>query len=367
MGATEMNALEMAAADAVHNAIQNASNSTARSQQQQDYRLGSSNIGHCRNYAALLTKQTPFSDVRDKTAAFIGTVLGKAIEDQLQIEHPNWLFQSDGVFRIPSGGELPGHPDIVIPASEGADIEDIVAMLEDADYDGPALFMQGVWDLKSKAEMEAIKRNGQSLQQKFQLHQYAAMMIDAGVLDPTKPIFICDVFFDRSAQSQETWTIGHFYDPDVILEIDEWINDVKYAVAHNEDASRDLPREFCWNWCEYATVCRGNDTDVEGLLEDPKVFTAVEMYEERKELMDRAKALEKGYKTALAGVAGSTGQHLIRNTWVNPVEMPASKRAGYYKLSITPVTAPKPKVKRTARKQTVEEIMNKVLKEEMGK
>jgi hypothetical protein len=353
-----MNALEMAAADAVHNAIQNASNSTARSQQQQDFRLGSSNIGHCRNYAALLTKQTPFSDVRDKTAAFMGTVLGKAVEDQLQKEHPDWFFQSDGVFRIPSGGELPGHPDIVIPASAGASVEEILASLEDADYDGPALFMQGVWDLKSKAEMEAIKRNGQTLQQKFQLTQYASMMIDAGHLDPTKPIFIADVFFDRSAQSQETWCIGEFYDPDVVAEIDEWINDVKYAVAHNEDASRDMPREFCWNWCEYATVCRGNDTDVEGLLEDPAVFTAVEMFEERKVLMDRAKALEKGYKTALAGVAGSTGQHMIRNTWVNPVEMPASKRAGYFKLSITPVTEPKPKPKRAAKKQTAEELLS---------
>jgi hypothetical protein len=124
-----------------------------------------------------------------------------------------------------------------------------------------------------------------------------------------------------------------------------------------------MPREFCWNWCEYATVCRGNDTDVEGLLEDPAVFAAVEMFEERKALMDKAKALEKGYKTALAGVAGSTGQHMIRNTWVNPVEMKASVRAGYYKLSITPIAEPKPKPKRAPKKQTAEELLSAAHKE----
>jgi hypothetical protein len=310
------------AAQAFYDGIQNASNNTARSMQQQDFMLGVSNLGHCKQYALLMMRQTPFSDVRDKTAAFFGTVAGAAIEAQLKIDHPGWQFQKDLFFPLPSGGGTDAHPDIIIPF-DAQDIE--------------AGYYQGIWDGKSKAELETIKKVGPSQQQIFQVHAYAKAAIAAGILNPDHPIVVGDVYFDRSGKDVTPYAVMHLYTEDVITFIDEWVNDVKYALTHNEDASRDMPREWCWSYCEYATVCRGNDTDVEGLLEDPDILAAVDMWEEAKALKAEVKRKELAYKRTLDGVTGSTGTYNIRWTEVGPVEMKASTRNGYKKLSITKV------------------------------
>jgi hypothetical protein len=89
----DLEAYGRTAAQAFYDAIQNASNGTERSKQQQDMFIGVSTLGHCKQYAALMMKQTPFSDERDKTAAFFGTVAGDAIEAQLKKDHPEWLIQ----------------------------------------------------------------------------------------------------------------------------------------------------------------------------------------------------------------------------------------------------------------------------------
>ena len=311
---------ELVAARVVYRAIQDASNGTDRSKQQQSFMLGVSNFGHCREYARRLMLQQPTTDERDATAAFVGTVLGDAIERQMKKDHPDWLFQHSTVFRIPSGGKVGGHPDIVIPAAVATDE-----------------FPQGVWDLKSKDGLDIVKRYGQNQQQRFQLHCYAKALIDEGILDDTKPIWLCDVYYDRSAKTHEAFAIGEWYDPVVIEYVDDWINDVKYAVLHNEETSRDKPREFCASWCEYFTACRGQDTDVQGLIEDPEVITAVDMYQEALDMERTAKRLKNSAQIALNRIeGGSTGTHTVR--WVEVagghVEF---DRAPYKKLSITPI------------------------------
>jgi hypothetical protein len=318
----DLSKLGEVAAQAFYTAIQNASNNTARSKQQQDFFIGVSNLGHCRQYAALMMKQVPFSDVRDKTAAFFGTVAGAAIEAQLKIDHPGWLFQQDLTFPLPSGGEIPSHPDVIIPFA-AQDIE--------------SGFYQGILDGKSKAELETIKKTGPDQQQIYQVHAYAKAAIEAGLLDPAHPIIVGDVFFDRSGKDVIPHAVMHLYSEDVITFIDEWVNDVKYAVLHGEDASRDKPREWCWSYCEYATACRGGDTDVEGLIEDPEILAAVQMYEEAAELKRQVKKKEAAFKRTLSGVTGSTGTHNIRWVDVGPVEVKAGTRSGYRKLSVTAV------------------------------
>lgn len=342
-------------ANMVYGAIQNASNGTDRSKQQQEYRMGMSNLGHCRQYATLMTKQVPFSDITDKTAAFIGTVLGQAIEGQLQKEHPDWIFQTEGVFPLISGGEVPGHPDVVIPAKTAPTLEQFQASVEAAtDEDGNVdfgkiNFPQGVWDLKSKDQLDSIRQYGQTKQQKFQLTGYARAMIQKGILDESQPIWLMDVYFDRSGSVHEAYAIGHWFDPAVETEIDEWVNDVKYAVIHDEDAKRDMARDWCWSWCEYATVCRSTDTDVQGLVDEPEFLAAVAMDREASALTKRANRLKDSAKKVLEGRSGSTGEFTVR--WI---EIDGSKidyyRKPYKKLDIRPVKKPKPAAKPRARK-----------------
>lgn len=316
------------ASTTLYESIQNAANGTDRSKQQQDFFLGVSNLGHCRNYAALMTKQTPPSDERDKTAAFIGTVLGDALEQQIKKDHPEWLIQEELMFPLPSGGEIPGHSDIIVPSW--------------AEEPENGIY-QGVWDLKSKAELEAIRKYGPNQQQIFQIHAYAKAAIEKGLLDPEKPIVVQDVFYDRSGKNVTPYAVAHLYHQNVIDMIDEWVGDVTYAVIHNEEASKDMPVEWCMNWCEYATVCRGTEPVEGGLITDPDILAAVDMHREAQGLEKRAKELKRTAKIHLEGVEGSTGEFRVKSVWVNPVEIAATTRAGYTKIDLRPVPKPKGK------------------------
>lgn len=317
-----------AASSTFYQSIQNAANSTDRSKQAQEFFLGVSNLGHCRQYAALATKQTEPSDERDKTAAFLGTVAGEAIEAQIQVDHPEWITQAELEFDLPSGGTIPGHADIVIPS-----------WAEDPENN----IFQGVWDGKSKAELETIRKYGPTQQQIYQIHAYAAAAIKKGLLDPNKPIVVADVYFDRSGKDVVPYAVPHIYREDVVHFIDEWVNDVKYAVVNGEDASRDMPREWCWNWCEYATACRGHDTDTTGLIEDPEFLAAVALNREASAMETKAKKMKAAAKIAIAGRSGSTGEFNVRQVYIEPTVVAEQHRAGYTKLDIRPIPGAKKK------------------------
>ena len=371
----DMDPYERYAARVVADSIQNAANGTARSAQASEFRLGMSNIGHCQQAAVYMIKQTPASDERKKTAAVFGTVSGEAIEKQMKLDHPGWLFQAEGVFPIPSGGELGCHVDIVVPARDSVTPEQFLAnaAAQEEDPTVPDVHVQGIWDLKSKDKLDIVKKYGPSKQQVYQVTGYAKAMTetlllidrDTGepttdpnvgdpvtdehgnetgetVLDPTKPIWITDVYFDRSGAQDEAYSFGWFYDPAVLNEIDDWIHDLKYAVVNNTEASKDKAREWCWSYCEYATLCRGNDTDAEGLIEDPEILAAIATYQDAAEREREAKKEKDIAKLHVPlEVKGSTGTHNARWVWRNPTVMKESTRAGYWMLDVRPIPGPK--------------------------
>lgn len=366
----EMDAFEQLAAATVHQAIQNAANGTDRSGQAREFRLGMSNIGHCQQAAVFMVKQTPISDERTKNAAFFGTIAGDAIEKQMKIDHPGWLFQEEGIFSIPSGGELGCHIDIVVPDAEAVSVEEFmenaheraaaelrIELGEEGVIVPDPVYVQGVWDLKSKDKLDIVKKYGPSTQQKYQVSGYVSAMIDKGVLDGTKPIWITDVYFDRSGSQDEAYSFGWFYDPAILAEIDEWIHDVKYAVITNGEARKDKAREWCWSYCEYATLCRGNDTDAEGLITDPEILTAIEVYREAADAERDAKKRKDTAKLHIPlEVKGSTGTHNARWVYRNPTEVKAGMRAGYWMLDVKPI--PGPKKPRTRKPKTEKEHAN---------
>lgn len=328
------------AAQTVYNSIQNASNSTARSKQQQDMYIGISTLGHCRQYAALMMKQTPFSDVRDKTAAFMGSVLGDAIEAQLKVDNPWWLIQQPLSFPVEAelldGGVVDGTTDILIPWEGSATVEEWEASMEEG-YEGPALYIQGIWDNKSKAELESIRQYGPSRQQIYQIHAYAKAAIKAGLLNPEHPIVLGDVYFDRSGKNVTPYGVFHLYTEDVIEQINSWINDVIYAVIHKEDAERDMTRDWCQSYCEYFTVCRGMDTDVTGLIENPEFVATIDRYKELSDIETKAKNAKKELMKSLEDIpSGSTGKWVFRRTTVNGYHVEYDN-PGYTKIMITPV------------------------------
>ena len=294
---------------------------------------------NCREYLRFMFLDQEDTDERDMTPAWIGTVLGDALEQQIKKDHPDWIIQEEMEFPLPSGGFIKGHSDIIIPASAGITVEQLQA--------GEEGFVQGILDLKSKAELETIRRYGPSLQQKFQIHAYAKAAIAKGHLDPAKPILVGDVYFDRSGRDVTPYGVFHLYSEAVIEQIDEWVSDVTYAVKYGERASQDKPIEWCANWCPVFTVCRGAETTPTGLLTDETITQAVGLYATGAEMAREGEKLKKLAKENLEGVEGSTGEYTIKNVYVGPTEIPGYVRKGYHKLEVRKV--PKSKKKEQAK------------------
>lgn len=328
----------------VYGAIQSASNNSERSQQKE---LGASSLGHCRRYAQYIIEQTPPSDERDRTAAFMGTVTGAAIEEELKTLHPNWLYQHTTRITL-AGVPVPGHTDVVVPASEGVSVEEWMKQAEEG-YDGPELFIQGVWDLKSKDKLEVVKKMGPTQQQIYQLHTYCASLIEQGILDPSKPIWIQDNYYDRSGSAQEVWSSGHWYNPSVLHFIEEWLGEVTYAIEHGQEASKDMPRDWCHSWCDFATICRKHDDSVEGLIDDPEYVAAAETLLEGSQMATAGEKLKKAAKLVLANrESGSTGRIIVRKTEVAGSDM-AFTRKPYTKIEAKLIPPPKPPVEKKPR------------------
>lgn len=331
----DVNAYGQRASQSVYDSIQNATKETARSRQAQRRVIGVSNLGHCREYLRYMLLDEPSTDERDATPAFIGTVLGDAIEAQIKKDHPEWIIQETLEFPLPSGGFVKGHSDIIVPSSAAISVEEW--------EDGAEGFLQGVWDLKSKAELETIRKYGQSQQQKFQIHAYAKAAIEKGHLDPTKPILLGDVYYDRSGRDVVPYGIFAVYDESVVHEIDEWVSDVTYAVLHDEKAAQDKPIEFCQRFCDFFTVCRGAETTPQGLLTDETITQAVGLYAEGAQMEREGKKLKSLAKENLEGVEGSTGEFTIKHVYVGPTEIPGYVRSGYHKTEVRKVPKSKKK------------------------
>ena len=82
---------------------------------------------------------------------------------------------------------------------------------------------------------------------------------------------------------------------------------------NGEEAQKDKPRDWCWNYCPYATDCRGRDTDASGLIEDPVTIEAIAAYREANGVIRAAEGQEVGADSP-SNTSGSTGEFAVR--WV---------------------------------------------------
>jgi hypothetical protein len=196
-----------------------------RSQQSRSGILGPSDIGFCRQKAALVTRGIDPTDEKKMWAAQVGTAVHNYVEAALKTKHPDWLMGSIDQLHVtailPSGAEIGGHPDIVIP-----DLNTIL-------------------DIKTVDGFEWVKRNGTSASHKYQRHLYALGAIQEGILDPSQPVYVGNLYFDRSGKEQEPLLLLEPFTHDLSDEIDQWVSDVAYAVMNKEDAMRDIAPSTC--------------------------------------------------------------------------------------------------------------------------
>jgi len=301
---------------AIDAALTSYMDNSSRSVQASEGRLGPSDIGFCRQKAALMVKGVEQTDAPPKWAAAVGTAIHNYVEAAIKEMFPDWLVGSIDQVRVtatlPSGAEISGHPDIVIPDKNT------------------------VLDIKTVDGFQWVKREGTSQQHKYQRHLYAMGCLAAGMFDKTKPVYVGNVYFDRSGKQAQPLVIVEELDPMLTDEIDSWVGDVIYAVKNNEDASRDIPAAVCERICSHFTACRGSLETYEGgeLIMDSELLTAVDMYTEARNMEKTAKQMKDEASARLAGVNGSTGQWQVRWVEVQPSRVESFEKNGYSRLDI---------------------------------
>jgi hypothetical protein len=294
--------------------IDRSTNHSDRSRQAKTGILGVSDIGGCREYVRrMIVAEEPSQEVhRYDLAAFIGTALGDHMEDALIRFDPEggWVKQANVTVELTVRGwllRIPGHPDL---------------------YNRKHLI-----DFKSKEGLAVVRYGGPSLNDRFQRALYAAALINDGKMD--EDCTLHNVYVDRTGVETEPYVDSEEFSWVTVEEAIEWLSDVIYAVQHDEEASRDKPRDWCFAACPFAPKCRGeDDSDVEGLITDPVIRDAVAVYEEAKARKAAAEKDQKSAASVLRGINGSTGEWKFRWVSVPPSDIPAYTRKGYDKLDL---------------------------------
>ena len=293
--------------------------SSPRSIQSAEGILGPSDIGFCRQKAALTIKQIRETDNPPRWSAAVGTAIHNYVEAALKERWPSWIVGSiDGletVTLLPSGVTIKGHPDVVIPSDNL------------------------VLDIKTVDGFGWVKREGTSLQHKYQRHLYAMGLVQMDVLSE-KNLLVGNIYFDRSGKETQPYIVIEEFDPTLTAEIDSWIDDVIYAVKHNEDANRDVAPPVCERICSHFTYCRGSLPDQDGdMIEDKELIHAVEMYVQARDMEKEAAEIKKEAQGRLMGVSGSTGTYQVRWTEIQPSVVESFQKQGYMRMDIRKVRA----------------------------
>lgn len=287
-----------------------------RSQQSRDGILGPSDIGFCRQKAALTTRGVPQSDEKSIAAAQIGTAIHRYAAEAFKAANPEWIVDDVRVTAtLPSGVEISGTPDLILP--------DLNALI----------------DIKTVDGFEWVKREGTSQNHKMQRHLYALGAIQAGLLQEDT-LIVGNLYIDRSGKEAEPFLIVEDFDPSLTVEIDSWIGDVIYAVKNGEDASRDIPAPVCEKICEFFSVCRGDLPTFEGgeSIEDLERVTALRMYVEGRDLAKTGEQMKKEAQSRLFGTNGiaviDDKRVQIRWTHINASTVQAFEKQAYDRMDV---------------------------------
>lgn len=287
-----------------------------RSQQSRDGILGPSDLGFCRQKAALTTRGVPDSDEQSISASQIGTAIHEYVAKAFKAKHPDWIIEDTKVTAtFPSGAAISGTPDII------------------------ATDWNAIIDVKTVDGFSWVKREGTSQNHKYQRHAYALGALQAGLLDPDYQVYVCNLYIDRSGKEPEPYFVMEEFDPMLTDEIDSWIQDVIYAVKNGEDASRDIPAAICERICSKFTVCRGELETHEGgeFIEDPTLISAIGMYVEGRDLAKQGEQMKKEAQAMLHGVNGRTDSYQVRWVDVAPTVVNSFEKDGYSRMDVRKV------------------------------
>lgn len=296
----------------VSGAIRSTTMDSARTQQSRDHLVGMSDMGGCREYLRMTVLQTPFDPVEDaqddlNLASFIGTAFGDRLEAALSEQ--GFRTQVPLSLDFPNGLSVAGTADI--------------------------LGKNCVWDGKTTKHYASIRRHGAEAPHIAQVSGYLVAAVQMGLIE-RKDAYAALVYFDRLGNYEQPIVhVVTYEEAEAALWGDEdsvqaHLEQVVYAVQHDEVTQRDRPEAWCKVACPYYTRCYWGATDVNQVIEAPDLLQAVDDIVAAKAMEKEAKALKASAQAALAGVNGSTRRHLVRWITVNGTET----RSGYERLDL---------------------------------
>lgn len=323
IGNTFMDDDEQLLADQFYEAMMRFNRESPRSQQAGRFQIGVSDLGFCpERTRRMLNGETP--EPTDVLPAFLGTAIGDHAERAWAQFSPTALVQAsvEIEFTILIDGSnykvtVPGHPDIIEPE-------------------------RGILlDVKTDEGLADAERQGPDLQKQFQRHDYGLAAFNRGLFADhiaLEDVKVGNVWIDRSGGDRYVHVNLEPLNLDYVAASQAWLEDVVYHLVNRQPAQKVPPRDMCEKICGFFGPCRGRDTDVEGLLDDPILVERVKMYDEGRELEKEGARLKRSAKAHLEGTSGHVrvGEQLfqLRSTWVNPTLVPESTRRGYDKLEI---------------------------------
>lgn len=299
-------------ADQLYAAIQRQQHHSPRSEQAREFIMGVSDIGTCKEKTRRILAGIPEEGEQDYLAAFLGTAIGREFEEAVELSYPDAVTQAT-VSTTVQGAKyeyrVVGHPDILLP--------------------------WGVLDGKTRDGLQLAEKVGPSKQQLFQRHLYAKAAYEAGYFSvPLGEVKTGNVWIDRSGAEKRLVVHLDVFSEEIVAEAGLWLDDVYYAWEHDEPAEKEPPRSWCERACGHFSDCRGIDSDVTGLIDDPWMLAAVQQHQEALAMERKAKQMKEEAKETLRGVTGNTGELQVRWIHVNNAQY-TTTRAAHSRLSIT--------------------------------
>ena len=242
--------------------------------------VGWSEVGGCRAALGYRLEGAWPSDETDSWGAQRGT----AIHEYLQVilAAPGVRMEVDTEYR-----GIPGHADIV-DATSCTDIKT------------SKLANSKLWDADRKLLFP----------KRVQVHGYGAGLIDAGELpeDATMRLLVVPV----DGTFGDWWAYEEPFDRALADYGADRLDEVRHRMGAGERLPKDKPYAYCADWCEFFSLCRGqDDPKAAEEITDPELSAAVAAYGEAGAMWSAADKDKKRLAPLIRGLNGTAGEWRI--------------------------------------------------------
>lgn len=238
--------------------------------------VGWSEVGGCRAALGYRLEGAWASDETDTWAAIRGTALHAHLEAILVGEDVRTEVET-------SYRGILGHADLVDATS--------------------------VTDVKTKtlASSQVWQKDPSTMRQaRIQAAGYCAGLIDAGELPEDATVRLLVVPADGGFA--DWWCWEEAFDRDLADEGAARLEEVRRRMAAGESLPKDKPLQFCMSYCQFFSLCRGQDDPREAEeVTDPELAGAVAAYGEAHKAWSAADKQKKRLAPVIRGLRGTAG------------------------------------------------------------